>query len=203
VRRGLAPLIDADPRLTVCGEAEDVPDALRLFSELSPNAVIADLSLKSGSGIDLIKQIRAIDANVPVLVLSMHDESFHAERALRAGARGYLTKQEASEQVITALHQILDGEIYVSERLSPKLMKRLLMGGIGEEADAVDCLSDRELQVFEMIARGLGTHEIAQSLNLSVKTIETYRAHIKEKLGLKDARELVRYAMRWAFAKER
>lgn len=197
VRQGLARLIGQEADLDVCGEAGDVPSAVQAVNELKPDVVVADLSLKEGSGIDLIKTLSAQSSETPVLVLTMHEESFYAERALRAGARGYLTKQEASEKILTAIRQVFRGEIYVSERLSPKLLKRLITGAPDDEDPLVSRLSDRELQVFLMIGEGHGTQQIASQLNLSVKTIETYRAHLKEKLDLRDARELVQYAIRW------
>ena len=197
VRQGLARLISQEADLEVCGEAGDVPAALQAVGDLSPDIVVADLSLKEGSGIDLIKTLRSQSSDIPILVLTMHEESFYAERALRAGARGYLTKQEASEKILTAIRQVVLGEIYVSDRLSPKLLQRLITGAPNTDDPLVSRLSDRELQVFLLIGEGRGTQEIATQLHLSVKTIETYRAHLKEKLDLRDARELVQYAIRW------
>ena len=197
VRQGLARLIGQEADLEVCGEAGDVPSAVQAVNELKPDVVVADLSLKEGSGIDLIKTLGVQASETPLLVLTMHEESFYAERALRAGARGYLTKQEASDKILTAIRQVVRGDIYVSERLSPKLLKRLITGVPDEEDPLVSRLSDRELQVFLMIGEGHGTQQIASQLNLSVKTIETYRAHLKQKLDLRDARELVQYAIRW------
>ena len=197
VRQGLARLIGQEADLEVCGEAGDVPSAVQAVNELKPDVVVADLSLKEGSGIDLIKTLGVQASEIPILVLTMHEESFYAERALRAGARGYLTKQEASDKILTAIRQVVRGDIYVSERLSPKLLKRLITGVPDEEDPLVSRLSDRELQVFLMIGEGHGTQQIASQLNLSVKTIETYRAHLKQKLDLRDARELVQYAIRW------
>jgi DNA-binding NarL/FixJ family response regulator len=197
VRQGLARLISAEADLDVCGEAGDVPSAVQAVNELKPDVVVADLSLKEGSGIDLIKTLSSQSSTVPILVLTMHEESFYAERALRAGARGYLTKQEASEKILSAIRHVVRGDIYVSDRLSPKLLKRLITGSPDEDDPLVARLSDRELQVFLLIGEGHGTQQIASQLNLSVKTIETYRAHLKEKLGLRDARELVQYAIRW------
>jgi len=197
VRQGLARLISQEEDLDVCGEAGDVPGAIQAVNDLHPDIVVADLSLNEGSGIDLIKTLRTQSPEIPILVLTMHEESFYAERALRAGARGYLTKQEASEKILTAVRQVVRGELYVSDRLSPKLLQRLITGAPDSDDPLVSRLSDRELQVFLLIGEGRGTQEIADQLNLSVKTIETYRAHLKEKLDLKDARELVQYAIRW------
>jgi DNA-binding NarL/FixJ family response regulator len=198
VRQGLAQLLGQEPDLRVCGEAEDEAAALRLVAELSPQLVIVDLSLKSGDGIDLIKNLRAGHPSIPILVLSMHDESHFVERALRAGALGYLTKQEASTKILPAIRQVLRGEIFLGDQVSPRLVKRLLSGEPGEDEPIVGCLSDRELQVFRLIGDGLGTQEIADRLNLSIKTIETYQAHIKDKLNLRDSRKLVQFAIRWA-----
>ena len=200
VRQGLARLIAQESGMTVCGEAEDAPAALRGIDEERPDIAIIDLSLRSGDGIELIKSLRFRFPDLPVLVLTMHEEFFYAERALRAGALGFLTKQEASDNVLTAIRKLLDGEIYVSDRLSPRLLKRLLTGE-GDSGDPpVARLSDRELQVFKLIGLGRGTQEIADALHLSVKTIETYRAHIKDKLDLRDARELLQYAIRWSLS---
>jgi DNA-binding NarL/FixJ family response regulator len=200
VRQGLARLLSAESDLEVCGEAEDEPTALQALHEAKPDILVVDLSLKKGSGIDLIKSVRVQFPELPVLVLTMHEESFYAERALRAGARGYLSKQEASEKILTAIRSIIKGEIYVSDRLSPKLLRRLITGSPDDDEPLISRLSDRELQVFLLIGQGRGTQEIADDLNLSVKTIETYRAHLKVKLGLKDARELVQYAIRWVLS---
>jgi len=198
LRQGLVQLIEHEPDLSVCGEAEEAAAALRLISKTSPDIVIVDLSLKEGDGIELIKAIKAEQRDLPILVLTMHDEPFYAERALRAGALGYLTKQEAGEKVLIAIRRLLRGEFYLSERLSPGLLQKLITGSTDEGEPLVSRLSNREFQVFVRIGEGRSTPEIAEHLHLSVKTIETYRAHIKEKLGLRDARELVQYAIRWA-----
>lgn len=197
VRQGLAHLIDQEADLAVCGEAEDLPSAMRLVSELEPDVIIVDLSLKGASGIDLIKEVHRRQSAIPLLVLSMHEEAFHVERALRAGASGYLTKQEASEKILIALRRVLAGEIYVSDRVSVEMLRRALAQGQGDEGDAVDRLSDRELQVFQLIGEGKGPREIARTLDLSVKTIEAHQEHIRAKLGVKDSRQLLLYAMRW------
>lgn len=197
VRQGLAQLIMQEPDLRVCGEAEDEATARRLVAQMLPQLVIVDLSLKSGDGFALIKNLRADHPAIPVLVLSMHDEIHYIERALRAGALGYLTKQEASTKILPAIRQVLRGEIFLSDHVSPTLVKRLLSGEAGEDEPIVARLSNRELQVLRMIGEGLGTQEIADRLNLSVKTIETYQAHIKDKLELRDSRKLVQFAIRW------
>lgn len=198
VRRGLAQLIDQQNDLHVCGEASTIGSAIALIEAERPDLAIVDLSLENRDGIDLIKDARARVPDLRVVVLTMHEESFHAERALRAGAHGYLTKQEASGKVLDAVRRVLAGELYVSERLSPRLLQRLITGKPDEDEPVVGRLSDRELQVFLKIGKGLSTQEIADDLNLSVKTIETYRAHIKQKLGLPDARQLMKYAICWA-----
>lgn len=195
LREGLTRLINDEPDLTVCGEADDVPAALRAVAKLKPDIAVVDLSLKGGDGIDLTKSIRQMDPDVPVLILTMHDEAFYAERALRAGAQGFVSKQDAGEEVLAAIRQILNGELYVSAGLSTKVIKKLLMSDGVEDRPLVERLSDRELQVFRLIGEGKGTKEIADELNLSPKTIETYRAHIKEKLNIPNAIELVRQAV--------
>jgi len=200
VRQGLVQLLMQEPDLHVCGEAEDEATALRVVAQLLPQLVIVDLSLKSGDGISLIKNLRANHPAIPILVLSMHDEIHYVERALRAGALGYLTKQEASMRILPAIRQVLRGEIFLSDHVSPNLLKRLLSGEADEDEPVVSRLSNRELQVFRLIGEGLGTQEIAGQLNLSVKTIETYQAHIKDKLELRDSRKLVQFAIRWTLS---
>lgn len=197
VRQALTQLISDEPDLEVCGSAENVPAALRKVSEHDPDMIVLDLSLQGGDGIDLIKAVRGQQRHLPILVVTMHSESFYAERAFRAGASGYLTKEEASEKILVAIRTVLRGELYVSERLSPFLLQRLITGNPGTGESLVTKLSDRELQVFLRIGEGRSTQETASNLNLSVKTIETYRGNIKEKLGLRDARELIQYAIRW------
>ena len=200
VRQALTQLISDEPDMEVCGEAATVPAALRAISECKPDMIVLDLTLQDGDGIDLIKTVRGEQRHLPLLVVTMHAESFYAERAFRAGAIGYLTKEEASEKVIVAIRTVLRGELYVSDRLSPFLLQRLITGNAGAGESLVSRLSDRELQVFLRVGEGRSTQEIASGLNLSVKTIETYRGNIKEKLGLRDARELIQYAIRWSMS---
>lgn len=202
VRQGLAQLLMQEPDLHVCGEAEDESTAVRLVAETKPQLVIVDLSLKSGDGIDLIKALRFAHPGLPILVLSMHDEIHYVERALRAGALGYLTKQEASTKVLAAVRHVLQGEIFLSDRVSPSLLKRLLSGDSHEREPVVGRLSEREMQVFRLIGDGLSTQEIADRLSLGAKTIETYQANIKGKLELRDSRKLVQFAIRWTLAQE-
>jgi DNA-binding NarL/FixJ family response regulator len=158
---------------------------------------VVDISLRETSGIELIKDINVQYPNLPVLALSMHDESLYAERALRAGAKGYIMKAEATEKVITAIRKILNGEIYVSEKMAAKMVRKLVGGKAEISTSPIERLSDRELEVFHLIGKGYGTRQISERLHLSIKTIETYRAHIKEKLSLANAAELLRYAIQW------
>lgn len=197
VRQGLTELINHEEDLAVCGQAEDAPDAMVIIKELKPDMVIIDISLKETSGMELIKDIKAQYPNLPALALSMHDESLYAERALRAGAKGYVMKAEATERVITAIRKILSGEIYVSDRMAVKMVRKLVGGKSDVGTSPIDPLSDRELEVFLLIGQGYGTRQIAEKLYLSVKTIETYRAHIKEKLNLASSAELLQYAIKW------
>ena len=200
VRQGLTLLINREPDLEVCGEAERAPDAWDAIHKLKPDIVILDLSLDGPDGLDLLKNIRAEDAALPVLILSMHDESLYAERVLRAGAQGYITKQEATERVLVALRRILQGGIYLSDRMSSRLLNQFFRPGTrpnGQPASSVESLSDRELEIFRLIGAGHTTRQIAQELNLSVKTVEAHQAHIKDKLSLKNARELLQHALQW------
>jgi DNA-binding NarL/FixJ family response regulator len=197
VRQGLAQLINREPDLMVCGEAEDARTAIQAMDPLKPDIVIVDVSLNGPDGIDLLKTLRSQDPKLPVLVLSMHDESLYAERALRAGANGYIMKQEATERVLTAIRQILDGAVYVSDRMAQKMVQQFVKGSGVTRRSLIDELTDRELEVFRLIGQGHGTRQIAIELHLSVKTVESYYAHIKEKLSLKNGRELVQRAGQW------
>ncbi|MGA2592537.1 MAG: response regulator transcription factor [Bryobacteraceae bacterium] len=197
VRQGLSQLINREPDLMVCGEAEDARAALHAIDPLKPDILIVDVSLDGPDGIELLKTIRARDARLPVLILSMHDESLYAERALRAGANGYIMKQEATERVLIAIRQILGGEVYVSDRMAKKMVQQFIGGSGVTRNSPIDELTDRELEVFRLIGQGHGTRQIAAELHLSVKTVESYYAHIKEKLSLKNARELVQHAVQW------
>jgi DNA-binding NarL/FixJ family response regulator len=198
VRQGLAQLIDEEPDLEVCAQAEDAPEAMAIIKQGRLDFVIVDITLKETSGMELIKDIKAAYPDIPVLALSMHDESLYAERSLRAGARGYVMKSEATVKVVDAIRKILSGRIYVSENVAGKMMNKIVGGGPDVGASAIDRLSDRELEVFSLIGQGYSTRKIAQRLHLSIKTIETYRAHIKDKLNLADATELLQYAIRWS-----
>ena len=195
VRQGLRRLIDQEEDLSVCGEAEDVKEARDAIQALSPDAVILDISLKNSDGVDLLKELRIRRLKTPVLVLSMHDESIYAERLLSAGANGYIMKQEASDRFLAALREVLSGGIYVSDAVRSKIANSAATEDVVD--DPIARLSNRELQVFNLIGQGLSTREIADKLNLSVKTIESHRLTIKEKLNIDSATQLVRYAVRW------
>jgi DNA-binding NarL/FixJ family response regulator len=201
VRQGLAQLINQEKDLEVCGQAEDAYEALEAIRRLNPDLVITDISLKDTNGIDLIKDLKVRYPNLPVLTLSMFDEAVYGERALRAGARGYIMKQEATEKVVTAIRRVLAGEIYVSNGMAAQMVSKIVGGGSRRTGASIESLSDRELEVFRLIGEGYGTREMADRLHLSVKTIETYRAHIKDKLALEDANELLRVAIQWVNAK--
>jgi DNA-binding NarL/FixJ family response regulator len=197
VRQGLALLINRESDLAVCGDAEEASSALRQIEELKPDLVVVDISLNGPDGLDLLKNIRGRDQNLPVLILSMMDELLYAERGLRAGANGYIMKQQATEQVLVAIRRILGGEVYVSERMADKMLHLFVGGSPAEQSSPVADLTDRELEVFRLIGEGHGTRQIADELHLSIKTVESYQAHIKEKLLLKNGRELVQRAIQW------
>jgi|SRR5579862_7270214 len=196
VRQGLTQLINQEPDLAVCGHAENANGAFSAIATQRPDIVILDISLNGPDGLDVLKEIRLTDATLPVLVLSMHDESIYAERALRAGANGYIMKQEATEKVLEAIRRIRAGEVYVSDRISKRLLRQIVNGSAPGKPP-MEALTDRELAVFRLIGKGNGTREIADDLHISVKTVETYQAHIKEKLSLKNARELFQHAFQW------
>lgn len=197
LRRGMRRLIAEEPDLAVCGEASDGPEALKLLSSEEPDAAIVDLGLEGMGGLDLIKNMKYRRPGLLVLVVSMFEESAYAERALRAGARGYVMKKESAEKIVTALRRVLSGKVYLSERMSDRMLGRLAEGKPLEPGSPVDKLSDRELEIFRRIGQGHKTSEIADELSLSVKTVETYREQIKQKLLLENASELIRYAIEW------
>jgi DNA-binding NarL/FixJ family response regulator len=196
VRRGFQMLFSRQPDLLACGEADSDPAALERTLALKPHVAIVDLMLKVGNGLDLIKQLRAQRLNIELLVFTMRNEGIHAERALRAGADGYITKEEDPEKVIEAIRLVMQGRRYVSPEVADKLVSRLTGRGSAAESPA-EQLSDRELEVLELIGKGLGSREIANALHLSIKTVESHREHIKTKLGLTRAAELVNYAFNW------
>jgi len=197
VRQGLVQLINQEPDLEVCGEADDVTGALACLSKVSPDLVIVDLSLKESTGLDFIKEAKKSHPDLPMLVLSMHDELMHGHRALRAGAKGYIMKRADADLLMTAIRRLLAGETYISAQLMTNIVEQS-RGGHGDAWQAsIERLSERERQVFELIGKGLGSREVAETLGLSVKTIETYREGIKTKLGFTKATELQRAAFRW------
>ena len=196
-RMGLKELINAQSDMTVCAEAEDVRTAINYLQELSPAFVIVDLTLKNSNGLDLIKAINSRGQRIPALVLSMHDESVHAQRCLAAGACGYIMKQEASTSVVKAVRHILAGNCYVSQRVMTQLINRKGDSQNTGRQSPVDCLTDRELEIFQWIGKGFSSGRIAAGLNLSVKTVGTHKERIKEKLCFKDGGELVRCAVLW------
>ena len=197
VRQGLTLLINQESDLTVCGEAEEMYSALSAILAVRPDILIVDISLNGPDGLELLKNIRINSPRLPVLILSMHDESIYAERALRAGANGYIMKQEATEKVLVALRRILSGEIYVSEKIANSMLQHYVRGANPSVHSSVSELTDRELEVFRLIGEGHGTRQIAEALHLSVKTVESYQAHIKEKLSLRSSRELMQRAIQW------
>src|ERR1700720_4473717 len=197
VRQGLALLINREPDLLVCGEAEEAMGAVHVLNSAHPDVLIVDISLNGPDGLDLLKNIRTTHPTLPVLILSMHDESLYAERALRAGANGYIMKQEATEKVLIAVRRILSGEIYVSDRIANKMLKHYITGSGTLRDSSIADLSDRELEVFRLIGDGHGTRQIAEELHPTKKTVESYQAHIKEKLSLRSARELMQHAIQW------
>jgi DNA-binding NarL/FixJ family response regulator len=198
VRRGLAELISQEAGLCVCGEAGTAKDGLATLKATQPDAVIVDVGLEDSSGIELTRQIRALYPDLPVLVLSMHEEALYAERALKAGANGYVMKLEASETLLKGIKAVLNGELYLSEKIAARLLKGFVGSGQdGEARFGVESLTDRELEVFDMIGKGLSTREVAGRLNLSIKTVETHRTHIKSKLRLRNSTELTQHAASW------
>jgi len=198
LRKGLTLLINQEPDLFVCAEAENAQKALESLDDVVPDMAIVDISLPGIDGIELIKELRLRHKEMPVLVVSMHDEALYAERSLRAGARGYIMKQEALEKVLVAIRKVLEGEIFVSERITTKMLEKFVsVEGVSQAASPIDLLSNRELTVFRLIGQGHKTRQIAERLHLSIKTVESYRAHIKEKLKLGDGTDLLKYAIQW------
>ena len=197
VRFGIAQLINRQPDMEVCGEEEDASKAMGAIEALKPNLVIADISLKDSSGLELMRNIKAQHAGMPILVVSAHDESIYAEIAFRAGALGYLMKEEALEKIVMAIRRVLSGAIYVSDSLAAKMLQQQIRGQNNINESPVKSLSDRELEVFQLIGQWKTTRDIAEELHLSVKTIEYYREQIKRKLNLKNAAELTQHATAW------
>lgn len=197
VRKGLVQLLEQEPDLVVCGEAADVREARAGLERLRPDGVILDLSLRDSDGLELIKEIRAKYGQMPVLVLSMHDETIYAERLLSAGANGYVMKQAASDQVVVALRRVLAGGVYVSERIGACMIERFAAARRKHPVDPIERLSNREIQVLNLIGRGKSTREIARDLSLSIKTVESHRQRIKKKLSLDSSPRLVQFAVNW------
>lgn len=197
VRDGLKARILSQPGWEVCGEAESAGEAIRLVREKSPHVVIVDLSLKNGNGIELIKQITAMPDAPKTLVCSMYDENLYAQRAIQAGALGFIHKQQTSESLVEAIKRVLEGRLYVSEEIADRVLSRLIHNAGGQNKNPVEQLTDRELEVFESIGRGLTVNQIAEVLHLSPKTVETYRDRTKRKLNVRTSAELIRYAVKW------
>lgn len=200
VRHGLHQLINNDDKLTVCGEATNAAECISMMDELNPQMILTDISLPGTDGIELTKEIRQINPNMPILVFSIHGEDIYAERALSAGANGYVMKQENPDILLKAIHRVIEGEIFLTPKMTTRMLKQMSQShpsATQEAGTAIQKLSDRELEVFELIGSGHSTRRIANRLHLSVKTIETYRLHIKEKLDLKDASELSYRAVHW------
>ena len=200
-REQLAHLIEKADDLTVSGEADNIRDGFALIKRTKPSIAIIDITLKGSNGLELLKDLRAHGVNVPVLVLSMHDESLYAERALRAGARGYITKHEVSGKVMAAIRHVLKGDLYLNPRFMSQIMTKLIVGRTGS-GEPIERLADRELEVFELIGRGLTTREIGEQLRLGVTTVDTYKARIKEKLQLENVARLRLEASRWVHKQE-
>jgi DNA-binding NarL/FixJ family response regulator len=197
VRQGLSQLINRESDLVVSGEAEDARAALAAIASSRPDLMIVDISLAGPDGLDLLKDIRSSDPTLPVLILSMLDETLYADRALRAGANGYIMKHEATERLLDAVRRILNGELYVSDRMARRMLAQFASHPDSAARSPVEGLTDRELEVFRLIGQGQGTRQIAETLSLSIKTVESYQAHIKDKLALKNSRELMQHAVHW------
>ena len=202
MREGLRLIISNEPDLEVCGEAEDAPAALQAMEKLLPDLALVDITLRSGNGLELIKDLHCLAPGVPVVIISMHDESLYAERVLRAGGRGYIMKQEGGKKLMLAIRQVLSGRTYVSEQISARILD-VFSGRRTTPGASVESLTDREFEVFQLIGRGIGTKEIAKKLKISVKTVEVHRVNIKQKLNIGTAPELIRHAVRWVEAEGR
>jgi DNA-binding NarL/FixJ family response regulator len=200
LRQGIRGMLELTKDLEVCGDAESAQEALIGIEAQQPNLVIVDLSLKGSNGLNLIKDLQIRYPNLLVLVLSMHNEYFYAERALRAGARGYIAKEEATQKLVEGIRRILAGEVYLSDSMSSKLIGKMVGGN--STGPLEETLSDRELEVFELIGAGLGTRQISERLHVSIKTVESHREHIKQKLKLESAPELVKHAVDWVQARK-
>ncbi len=202
MREGLRQIIGNEPDLVVCGEAESAAEAVELFKSRQPELVLADITLPDKNGLELIKDLLAMDPKLSVLVISMHDENMYAERVLRAGGRGYIMKQAGGKKIMEGIRQVLSGQIYVSEKMSAKILE--IFSGMrgGASASPVENLTDREFEVFQLFGLGLGTKDIAAKLHISAKTVEVHRMNVKAKLKLKTAAELIRYTVQWIEAQK-
>lgn len=200
MRQGLAQLVNNEPDLRVCGEAGSAQEAFECIARAQPNLVLADISLPDKNGLEFIKDLQSRSPELPVLVISMHDESLYAERVLKAGGRGYIMKQEGGKKIMEAIRKVLAGQIYVSEKMSAKILE-IFSGRRPESLSSpIERLTDREFEIFHLIGQGYETREIAERLFLSGKTVEVHRANIKQKLGMRSSAEVVRYAIRWSEA---
>ncbi|MBI3874852.1 MAG: response regulator transcription factor [Verrucomicrobia bacterium] len=197
LRRGVAGLINREHDLHVCGEAQSAAEALQVIRSLRPDIALVDISLGGRSGLELIKDLQIQHEELPVLVLSMHDESLYAERVLRAGARGYITKQSGGKALLKAIREVLNGRVFLSDSMSTKLLQNLAGRRPGNAASPLETLTDREFEVFQLIGEGRSSRRIADTLHVSIKTVEAHRANIKAKLKLKEGTDLVHYAVRW------
>ena len=202
VRDGLAQLIAREEDLTVAGEASSAEEALETVTKCKPDLAVVDISLGGANGLELIKNLGALDEKLRILVLSMHDESYYAERALRAGAHGYVMKRAGRDQILRAIRTVLNGEIFVSEQINKSILHQYLHGTAGQGKSPINSLSDRELEILTLLGRGIGSKEIADRLHLSQKTVDSHRTNMKEKLHLKGAPELIRFAFEWVSSQE-
>ncbi len=197
VRSGLTDLINRQEDLAVCGEAEDVSGALEAVANRKPDIVIADLTLGFDSGLRLMENLKCSQRTIPILVLSMHDETVYAERCLKAGARGYIMKEEKPSTVLSAIRSVLNGELYISDKLGKKFLLKFVSNKFEGSSSPVDILSNRELEIYNLLGKGLDKHKIAKQLHLSIKTVETYMEHVKKKMNYKNSRELMMNAIQW------
>ncbi|MCA9108540.1 MAG: response regulator transcription factor [Planctomycetaceae bacterium] len=197
VRQGLRMTIESEKDLIVCGEAEGLSQAMLLYHDTEPDVIVADISLENGSGIELVKELVAQDKDIKILVCSMHEESLFAERALHAGAKGYINKEQATEKLIDAIRRVASGRVYLSTHMTDRMLSRQIGSSEEPARSSIESLSDRELEVFEQIGHGVTTRQIADKLHLSPKTVETYRENIKHKLNLANATELTQHAVQW------
>ncbi|MCK5674849.1 MAG: response regulator transcription factor [Spirochaetales bacterium] len=198
VRRGIVQLINFEDDICSVGEADSTSEALEVINKQKPDLVLVDLSLKGGSGLELIKDLKKLYPELLIIVVSLHDENVYAERVIRAGAKGYIMKSEATESILTAIRQVLKGGLYLSSNIQTKILNKMV-GGVKTLASEVDVLSDREFEVLELIGKGFSTRKIAEELHLSIKTIETYKSHIKTKLNISNSTELIKFATEWSF----